>query len=93
MTMVSNPTESTIMSDQPKENEAWSNWAQNFTSNPALTFYPDSETGVADAVRVALRENLTLRTAGSSLSFSPLVTTQGVLLHLDKLSGITSIDE
>lgn len=93
MTMVSNPAELTIMSDQPKENEAWSNWAQNFTSNPALTFYPDSETGVADAVRVALRENLTLRTAGSSLSFSPLVTTQGVLLHLDKLTGITSIDE
>ena len=64
----------------------------NQTSTPVLTLMPATEKEVVDAVRSAIQNNLEVRVVGAGHSFSPLVTTTGLLIDLGRLSGITGID-
>ena len=48
--------------------------------------------GVTDAVRRARRTGWRVRVAGSGHSFTPLVATDGLLLHVDGLSGVLGVD-
>lgn len=75
-----------------KDYQMWSNWAGNIQSTPAITVQAHTEEDVVDAVKQAREIGLSARVCGSSLSFSPLVATGGMLLNLLNLTGITAID-
>ncbi|MFF2110666.1 D-arabinono-1,4-lactone oxidase [Rhodococcus koreensis] len=70
----------------------WSNWAGNITSTPAITVTPCTDDDAVAAVRDARSRGIGVRVCGSSLSFSPLVATGGMLLDLRHLTGITGVD-
>ena len=71
---------------------SWCNWAGNVVAHPAEEQYVASAEGVAAAVGRAAARGRTVRVAGSGHSFTPLVETDGLLLHVDGLSGIVGVD-
>jgi FAD/FMN-containing dehydrogenase len=71
----------------------WSNWSGSVECAPARFVQPASEQEVAEVVRQAARENRTVRVCGSGHSFVPLCATDDVLISLDRLAGIESVDE
>ena len=70
----------------------WRNWGGNVSATPAEVQHVGSVHAVADAVRRAAASGLRVRVAGSGHSFTPLVATDGLLLHVDRLSGVVGID-
>jgi L-gulono-1,4-lactone dehydrogenase len=70
----------------------WRNWAGNQTARPARLATPRSAQEVADEVRRAGADGLTVRMAGTGHSFTPAAATDGVLLRPDGLTGIRSVD-
>ena len=71
---------------------SWTNWVGNQSCKPSRMQSVQSEAEIADAVRRARETKTTLRTHGSGHSFSPVVSTDGVLLDTSALNGIVSID-
>jgi FAD/FMN-containing dehydrogenase len=70
----------------------WINWVGNQTCSPAEHAAPRSEDEVATLVADAARRGLPVRVAGAGHSFTPVVTTSGLLLEVGGLGGIRSID-
>jgi FAD-linked oxidoreductase len=70
----------------------WSNWAGNVTARPATVSQVSTVDGVLAALRAADSRGATVRVAGSGHSFTPLVATDGVLLRVDWLRGLVSVD-
>ncbi|REK10006.1 MAG: FAD-binding protein [Planctomycetota bacterium] len=70
----------------------WTNWSGSVECRPAQQLEPASEEEVADAVRSAARENRTVRVWGSGHSFVPLCASDDVLVSLDRVAGIESVD-
>ncbi len=70
----------------------WRNWGRNVRATPAKEEHVGTVEGVADAVRRAASDGLAVRVAGSGHSFTPLVATDGLVLHVDGLSGVLGID-
>ena len=70
----------------------WRNWGGNVSATPAEVQHVGSVHAVADAVRRAASSGVRVRVAGSGHSFTPLVATDGLLLHVDRLSGVVGID-
>jgi FAD/FMN-containing dehydrogenase len=70
----------------------WTNWVGNQSCTPAEIAAPASEEEVAAAVVGAARRGLPVRAAGAGHSFTPVVSTQGLLLDLRSLGGIRSVD-
>jgi FAD-linked oxidoreductase len=70
----------------------WRNWAGSVVATPAEVQHAATVDGVVDAVRRAADRGLAVRVAGSGHSFTPLVATDGLLLHIDGLSGLVSVD-
>jgi L-gulono-1,4-lactone dehydrogenase len=70
----------------------WRNWAGNETARPARVATPRSAQEVADEIRRAATDGLTVRMAGTGHSFTPAAVTDGVLLRPDGLTGIRSVD-
>ena len=70
----------------------WRNWGRNVSATPAEVQDAGSVHEVADAVRRAASSGLRVRVAGSGHSFTPLVATDGLLLRVDRLSGVVGID-
>src|SRR5436305_768378 len=66
----------------------WTNWVGNQSSAPAEVAAPASDDEVAELVAAASA----VRVAGAGHSFTPVVTTEGLLLDLSQLTGIRSID-
>ena len=71
---------------------AWRNWAGNVTATPAEVVRASSVDEVVAAVTAAGRAGRVLRVGGTGHSFTPLVATDGVLLLLDGLRGLTGVD-
>lgn len=67
---------------------SWSNWAGNVTCRPRQIARP---TTVVDVQRLVAGD-LEVRVAGAGHSFSPLCATDGLLLDLSALAGVTSVD-
>ena len=67
----------------------WQNWSGSVTANPARIATPHSESEIAELVR---QSTGTVRVAGSGHSFVPLCDSNDLLLSLDNLRGIVSID-
>jgi FAD-linked oxidoreductase len=74
------------------ENSGWRNWAGNETARPRRIVTPRSAGDVADEVRKAGADGLTVRMAGTGHSFTPAAATDGVLLRPGGLTGIRSVD-
>lgn len=70
----------------------WRNWAGNLRAQPARILRPANEQEAIAAVRDAIREGISIRVVGAGHSSSPLVPTDGLLLDLGELRGITDID-
>ena len=71
---------------------SWRNWGGNVVASPAEVQHAATVEGVVDAVRRAADRGLTVRVSGAGHSFTPLVATDGLLLHVDGLSGVLSVD-
>ncbi|MDQ1752452.1 MAG: L-gulono,4-lactone dehydrogenase [Pseudonocardiales bacterium] len=71
---------------------AWSNWAGTFSVTPRRVSHPRTTDDVADEIRHAAENNLSLKAIGSGHSFSAIGATHGVLMKLDQLRGIIAAD-
>jgi L-gulono-1,4-lactone dehydrogenase len=71
---------------------AWRNWAGNVTAHPRRIASPGSAEQVADEIRRAADDGLTVRMTGTGHSFTPTAATDGVLLRPDQLTAIRAVD-
>ena len=70
----------------------WSNWSGSVRCRPRQMLSPGSEEEVVAIVRRAADDGQTVRVTGTGHSFTPLCASDDVLLSLDRLSGIESVD-
>ncbi|MGA1361308.1 MAG: D-arabinono-1,4-lactone oxidase [Ilumatobacteraceae bacterium] len=70
----------------------WRNWAGNQTARPETVLDPRSDDEVADAVRGAHAGGRAVRVVGSGHSFTAAAVANDVLMRVDALSGIRSVD-
>ncbi len=70
----------------------WRNWSGLFTCNPLEIALPTSEAKVAERVAQAAAAGQNVRVCGSGHSFQPLCATSDLLVSLDNLAGIESVD-
>ena len=71
----------------------WRNWAGNLQAGPTNIAHPTSEAEIISLLRHAAREKEPVRVVGSGHSFTPLCVTNGTLMALDGLQGISAIDQ
>jgi L-gulonolactone oxidase len=72
--------------------DTWSNWAGTYTVTPQLIRHPADAAEVAAQIRRAAENDLSIKAIGAGHSFNNIGITRGVMLHLDRLSGILSAD-
>jgi len=72
--------------------EGWSNFSGRVAFTPQRIARPKSEAELRAGVREAASAGRTVRVAGTGHSFTPLVQTDGLLVSLDDLQGIESVD-
>ncbi len=70
----------------------WSNWSGSVTCSPRRIAQPQSEAEVVDLVRRSADQGQTIRVFGSGHSFVPLCASDDLLMSLDNLSGVESVD-
>ncbi|WP_382304855.1 D-arabinono-1,4-lactone oxidase [Herbiconiux sp. UC225_62] len=73
-------------------NGVWRNWARTESVKPVRVERPVSIPAVQRAVRGATRTGLRVKAVGAGHSFTGIAVATGVLLELDELSGIVSVD-
>jgi FAD/FMN-containing dehydrogenase len=71
---------------------AWRNWVGNQSFSPREIVVARSENEVREQVASAVTHGHGISAVGAGHSFTPIVETDGVLLDLSELSGITRID-
>jgi FAD/FMN-containing dehydrogenase len=72
--------------------EVWTNWAGSVACRPRYLETPGSEAELIELVKKAAAEQVTVRVTGSGHSFTPLCAADGMLISLDRLQGVVSID-
>lgn len=70
----------------------WRNWSGLVTCSPSEIAQPASEAEVARLVQQAAGQGRGVRVCGSGHSFQPLCATKDLLISLDQLRGIESVD-
>jgi FAD/FMN-containing dehydrogenase len=70
----------------------WTNWVGNQSFTPARHAAPRSADEAAALVAEAAAQGMGVRVVGAGHSFTPVVQTDGLLLDLSALSGVTSAD-
>ena len=70
----------------------WQNWGRSATVKPASVERPRSPEGVQRAVRAAIAHNLPIKAVGAGHSFTGIAVAPGVLLELDDMQGLVSVD-
>src|SRR4051812_15490316 len=71
---------------------SWSNWSGTEQTHPVRQTHPASVAELADQVRRAVAQGLRVKAVGSGHSFTGVAVTDGLLVHLDRLAGIRSLD-
>lgn len=71
---------------------SWSNWAGSVHCTPQTVVTPASEAEICALVRQTARRGGGVRVVGSGHSFTPLCATDDLLLSLDHLQGVVSVD-
>ena len=72
---------------------SWHNWSGSVHARPREIVSPSSIEELARRIGQYGREGRQVRVVGSGHSFTPLVATDDVLMSLDGLQGILSVDE
>src|SRR3954468_4334181 len=67
----------------------WANWSGAQTCSPRQELHPGSEAEIAEIVK---RGDGPVRVAGTGHSFTDIVLTDGVLLHLDRMASLTRVE-
>lgn len=67
----------------------WTNWASTAIATPAREVWPADVAALQDAVSRAPGR---VKAVGSRHSFTPIAVTDGLLVHLDRLSGLVDVD-
>jgi L-gulono-1,4-lactone dehydrogenase len=70
----------------------WRNWAGNQAAWPAEVAQAKDVGDVATVVASAAARGLRVRPVGAGHSFTPAAVTDGVMLRLDHLTGVTAIE-
>jgi FAD-linked oxidoreductase len=70
----------------------WSNWSGSVKCSPIEVVRPRSIDELAKLVRECGRAGRHLRVAGSGHSFTPIVQSNDILMSLEEMQGIESID-
>ncbi|MFI5524932.1 D-arabinono-1,4-lactone oxidase [Streptomyces platensis] len=70
----------------------WRNWAGNVTARPTRSVAPASTEELADAIRAAAADGLTVKAAGTGHSFTPVAATDGLLIRPERLTGVRAVD-
>lgn len=68
--------------------QPWTTWGGSASCTPAHRFAPRSVGDVVRVVRRAREVGRTVRAVGAGHSFSPVATTDGVMLSLDALDHV-----
>jgi len=70
----------------------WHNWSGSVQGNPRQMVMPGSVNELAQRIATYARDGRHVRVVGSGHSFVPLVQTDDVLISLDNMQGIESVD-
>lgn len=70
----------------------WSNWAGNETARPAVLSRPADESEVARAVVRAAESGGRVKIFGSGHSFTPAAVSDGHMMSVERLRGVTAVD-
>ncbi|WP_314428078.1 D-arabinono-1,4-lactone oxidase [uncultured Microbacterium sp.] len=70
----------------------WQNWARSAQVKPLRVERPRSPEGVQRAVTAALAHGLSIKAVGAGHSFTGIAVAPGVLLELDDMQGLVSVD-
>lgn len=70
----------------------WHNWSGLITARPEQILQPRTEAEVCEIVSRAAERRQRVKAVGAGHSFMPLAQTDGILINLDHLSGVTSIN-
>jgi FAD-linked oxidoreductase len=71
----------------------WSNWSGSVTASPAAISYPASLNEIVAIVRDCRERGCGLRVVGAGHSFTALAWTDGVLISLDRYTGLEHVDQ
>src|SRR5205807_1829884 len=72
--------------------ERWSNWSGSVKSMPRQVVKPGNIDQLARLVRDYGRDGRHVRVVGAGHSFTPLVQSDDVLMSLDEMQGVESVD-
>lgn len=70
----------------------WHNWARSASVRPTSVERPRTPEGVQRAVQAAAAHNLQIKAVGAGHSFTGIAVAPGVLLELDDMQGLVSVD-
>ncbi|HEY3765129.1 MAG TPA: FAD-binding protein, partial [Gaiellales bacterium] len=70
----------------------WSNWAGNEQFAPVEIATPGSEDELVERTRQAVSDGRSIGLAGTGHSFSPIVESSDLLIKIEGVNGIISID-
>jgi len=79
-------------SDRQTSTATWANWAGDERCSPTALRRPASTEELAAAVASAGREGLRVRVAGSGHSFSDIACSEGLLLSMERMTGVLDVD-
>jgi FAD-linked oxidoreductase len=71
----------------------WSNWSGSVRFQPNEIAFPENTAQVVEVVQKAAAAGKRIRTVGAAHSFTRLIETGDVLVSLDKMSGVISVDK
>lgn len=80
------------VSSTPTSTATWTNWAGNQTARPARTVSPATTAELAEAIRQAAADGLSVKAVGSAHSFTSIAATDGVLVRPDKMTAVHRLD-
>ncbi|MFC5530910.1 D-arabinono-1,4-lactone oxidase [Cohnella yongneupensis] len=75
-----------------KSGRKWRNWSGIVQATPRDVYYPESIERIAEIVEKCRREGRRIRVVGSGHSFTAIAASDDVLVSLDLLQGIVSVD-
>jgi FAD-linked oxidoreductase len=79
--------------EQARTAKHWQNWSGSVRSRPREIARPETVDDLAKLIGRLGRDQRQVRVVGSGHSFTPLVATDDVLVSLDRLQGILSVDQ
>lgn len=87
---MSNKTVATRSADA--QSAPWQNWSRTQSCNPSYIHQPSDAAGVSAVIEAAKADGTSVRPLGAGHSFTPVATTEGHRIQLDRYSGLVDLD-